>query len=74
MKIIVKIEDGAPILFFPSEPAKPGKVLCYAQIGEHSEACRAYMRNLPEPASPAQRIAAWRALSRYSQSAAQYEA
>ena len=74
MKIIVKIEDGAPILFFPSEPANPGRVLCYAQIGEHSEAGRAYMRKLPEPATPAQRREAWRALARYSQSSAEHEA
>lgn len=71
MKIIVKIEDGRPALFFPDEPAKPGRVSCFA-MGEHSEASRAYMRALPAPAGADELRDAWLGLARYAQDAARH--
>lgn len=65
MKIVVKMEDGRPALFFPDEPAQPGRVLCFA-AGEHHEASRAYMRRLHPPQTEPERLAAWRTLARYS--------
>lgn len=66
MKITVKIEDGAPVLFLLDAPANPGRVLCWARVGEHSEAARAYMRGLPSPATESEIKAAWSALRCYS--------
>ena len=67
MKITVKMEDGAPILFFPTEPANAGRVLCYARVGEHSEASRAYMRGLPAPTTKNEFEKAWRLIAQYAQ-------
>lgn len=66
MKITVKIEAGAPLIFFPDAPANPGRVLCWSAIDGHSEAQRAYMRNLPSPVTELETRAAWRALHHYS--------
>lgn len=70
MKITVKMEDGRPVLFFPDEKANPGRVLCFAPVGEHSEASRAYMRSLPPPMGNNERLAAWRAVALYARRAA----
>lgn len=70
MRITIKMEDGRPVLFFPDDVANPGRVVCYAAMGEHSEAARAYMRRLPAPVTPAERAACWDFLARYARSAA----
>lgn len=68
MKIIVKMENDKPILFFPDEPAsKPNRVAAYApHDGEHAEACRAYMRSLKTPRTMEERNKAWRVVAQYS--------
>jgi len=35
-------DTGAPIAFVPEGEANPGMLICYAHVGQHSEACRAY--------------------------------
>lgn len=61
MKIIVKIDAGAPVLFFPDEPASKPNLVKTAT----GETPRAYMRSLPTAQGVAQRNAAWMALASY---------
>jgi len=35
-------ETGDPVAFVPEGEANPGMLVCYAHVGQHSEACRAY--------------------------------
>ena len=60
MKIELRIEpDGQPILFFPDEQnPRNHMVLCYAQVGQHSESSRAYMRQCKRPQTPEERKSA----------------
>jgi hypothetical protein len=38
-------DKGEPIAFFPEASANPGMIVCYAHIGQHSEACNEYYRS-----------------------------
>ena len=41
--IIPRMEkDGTPILFLPDDPVNPGRIGCYAHLGQHSEADLGY--------------------------------
>jgi hypothetical protein len=42
-------EDGLPILFFPHEPANPGRMVCYVHLGQHGEADIGYYRQKTKP-------------------------
>ena len=43
-------KDGTPVLFFPDDPvSKPGMIVCYAHIGQHSEASKDYYWNDTKP-------------------------
>lgn len=69
MRIIVKFEEGRPILFFPDDVERDKSISCWRESEEHSSAQRAYMRALPDPATPEQRAQAWRVLARYAKHA-----
>jgi hypothetical protein len=43
-------EDNVPELFFYEAP---GELTCYAHVGQHSPASRAYIRECTMPADPA---------------------
>lgn len=49
IKYIVKWEKDHPILFFPDYPANPGRIACYARVGQHGEACLQYYWSLRNP-------------------------
>ena len=66
MKIIIRMEDGHPILFFPEEKEVDGRIPCWAQSGEHSTATRGYMRKLKAPAPGDETRRAWVALGQYA--------
>jgi hypothetical protein len=36
--------DGTPVLFITDAPANYGNIVCYAHLGQHSEASVAYYR------------------------------
>ena len=47
---IPRIEAGGmPILFFPTEPARRGRIVCYAHIGQHAEADIGYYLQSTRP-------------------------
>lgn len=48
----------------PDVPANPGRVTCYAHVGQHGEADRAWVREKTRPATPAEYEALHRELSR----------
>lgn len=73
MKIIIKMENGAPILFFPEEKERNGAIGCYSSREGHSIASRAYMRGLKSPATKEEIVRCWRALHHYAQHAAYCE-
>lgn len=43
---------GSIEAFFPTLEAKPGRMACYAHIGQHGEACLLYYRIKTKPAKP----------------------
>lgn len=43
--------NGNAVAIFPTEPASPGYMTCYAHVGQHSSCSRAYVRGT-RPASP----------------------
>lgn len=48
--VIPRVEkDGTPVLFIPREPANPGRIVCYAHIGQHSEADFGYYYRMTKP-------------------------
>jgi len=52
--------DGHPeaLLFLPTAPpANPGRILCYAHVGQHSEASIDYYRDTRPPRTDAERAA-----------------
>lgn len=42
------------VAFFPDFPARDGMITCYAHVGQHSEASRAYLVRRTRMASPAE--------------------
>lgn len=73
MKIDIRMEDGRPVLFFPDETGANRRVPFFSLTDGHGEACRAYMRRLPKPATPAEKLRAWQALRIYAGHAAEAE-
>jgi hypothetical protein len=48
--VIPRVEkDGTPILFFPGEQASLGRIVCYAHLGQHSEAVFGYYYRMTKP-------------------------
>lgn len=74
MRIIIKMEDGRPVLFFPDETGADRHIPCFSDVDGHCTAARAYMRSLPAPQTPADRVKAWRALQAYARHAERIEA
>lgn len=70
MKIIVKIEDGKPVLFFPDEIHHDKQITCFSVTDGHSSATRAYMRSLKNPETDGEILQSWRMLARYCKNAA----
>lgn len=66
MKVIIKIENGMPIFFFPEEKESDGTIGCYSPRDGHVSANRAYMRGLKNPATKAEIVKCWFELSRYA--------
>lgn len=57
LKVIYrKTNDGEVIAFMPELPANYGKIVCYAHIGQHSEATLEYYQST-RSAKPAEYIA-----------------
>lgn len=54
-RIVCVLEpDGAPLLvLLPDGPALPERLEVYARMGQHSEACRDYIRGACRDVSPA---------------------
>jgi hypothetical protein len=44
--------DKDLVAFLPDEPANDGRVMCYARLGQHSEASLDYYRSNTIPAHP----------------------
>jgi hypothetical protein len=70
MKIIVKIEDGKPVLFFPDETHHNKHIQCFSVIDGHTSATRAYMRSLKNPETPDEILHSWLMLARYCKNSA----
>ena len=66
MKLEIRIEQGAPILFFTDSENHDKTIDCYTLREEHSSAQRAYMRSLKKPVTPEELSAAWALLGTYS--------
>lgn len=73
MKIIIKMENGAPILFFPEETESNGAIGCYSPRDGHGSASRAYMRGLENPATKDEIVRCCQALAQYARHVAQCE-
>lgn len=70
LPVIVKWEGGRshkgnPVLFFPTMDANAGRLVCYAHLGQHSEADYAYYRGLRNPAGAYQQLEANNLLAEY---------
>lgn len=50
-RVIFKVIRGEVNAFMPDAEANPGRIVCYAHIGQHSEASMDYYR-LGRPAKP----------------------
>lgn len=52
--VIPRVEgrERTPILFLPDDPANPGRIGCYAHVGQHSEAALDYYQRHTKPAKP----------------------
>lgn len=70
MKILVKIEDGRPLLIFPGEVNKDASVNVYSPTDGHCTASRGYIRRLKNPESLEELRLAWRVLAVYAERAA----
>lgn len=61
IKYIAKWEGGAKqgnaVLFFPEYAANLGNIVCYAHIGQHSEAALEYYRQCKNPNTTQQKAA-----------------
>ena len=66
MKLEIRIEAGAPILFFHDIENRDKTIDCYTMREEHATASRAYMRSLKKPATPEELRAAWALLGSYA--------
>lgn len=66
MKLELRLEQGAPILFFHDSENRDRSIDCYTMRAEHATASRAYMRSLKKPATVEELRAAWALLGTYS--------
>jgi len=66
MKIEIRMEDGAPILFFPDVISHEKMIVCFTRAGEHSSASRAYMRSLRKPSKREEIADCFRLLATYA--------
>ena len=66
MKLEIRIESGAPILFFHDSENRDKTIDCYTLRDEHSSATRAYMRSLKKPSTREDLCAAWALLASYA--------
>lgn len=66
MKLEIRIESGAPILFFHDSENRDKSIDCYTLRDEHNTAARAYMRSLKKPATREELRAAWALLGTYA--------
>ena len=66
MKLEIRIESGAPILFFTDIENRDKTLDCYTLRAEHATASRAYMRSLSKPSTREELRAAWALLGTYS--------
>lgn len=60
-------KNGNPVLFFPEYSANPGNIVCYAHMGQHSEACHSYYAGLKNCNTPAQQQALRDLIAEYEQ-------
>jgi hypothetical protein len=66
VRIEIRIEDGAPIIFLLSEIENDHRVNCYTTKEQHSSATRAYMRSLPKVEKRPDILRAWALLETYA--------
>ncbi len=50
-RVLFRVIRGEVEAFLPDVPANPGNIMCYAHIGQHSEASRGYY-GMGRPATP----------------------
>lgn len=70
MKIIVKMEDCKPVLFFPEEQNDDKTIQCFSTTDGHAPANRAYMRSLKAPQTKDELLRAFLVLARYAKNSA----
>jgi hypothetical protein len=67
MKITLKMENGAPIIFHTDDPdSDPGKVTTFTRADMHSQSSRAYMRSLRAPVSQSETLACFDLLATWA--------
>ena len=66
MKLEIRLEQGAPILFFHDSENRDKLIDCYTLRDEHNTATRAYMRSLKKPSTREELRAAWALLASYA--------
>ena len=66
MKLEIRLEQGAPILFFTDIENHDKSIDCYTLREEHSSTTRAYMRSLKKPSTRGELRAAWSLLGTYA--------
>lgn len=59
-------ESNSPLLFFPDYEANEQNIVCYAFVGQHSEASLAYYRMLRKPKTPQQLTETQELVSHYA--------
>ncbi len=61
-------KTGSALLFFPAYSANRGNIVCYAHMGQHSEACMGYYRQCRNPSTPQQKEEAKNLFAEYQRS------
>lgn len=64
MKIDIRMEKGAPIIFYPDDVNRDGSIVCVTQAEGHCTAQRASMHRLLKPQTAREIRAAWQFLAR----------
>jgi hypothetical protein len=51
LPVLFRMHRGELTAYFPTEECAPGRITCYAHVGQHGSACRSLLRK-GRPAKP----------------------
>jgi hypothetical protein len=66
MKLDIRMEDGAPIIFFVDDMSEDKSIPCYNKKESHNYVSRGYMRRLCKPETESEVKKSWELLAEYA--------